>query len=90
MRVLKKENVILESKSIVEDFSTSWFNYGSNQVIDAERDERFKQKIKQYILVFNINGKKKAFSVDKEIFIKANEGSIGTLIYKKYKFINFE
>lgn len=91
-KVNVKENVLLESKSIIEDYSTDAFNYGSRYAAFTvgEKGEHFRKKISEYVLVFKDDTERLEFKVDINTYSRMNEGTLGTLTYKKNEFISFE
>lgn len=87
-----KENVILESKSIIEDYATDAFNYGSRYAVFTvgEKGKELREKICEYVLVFRDGEKRLEFKVDKSVYSRLEQGCVGTLRYRKNEFIGFE
>ncbi len=87
-----REGVLLESKNVIEDYATDAFNYGSQYAVFTvgEKGEKLRKKICEYILVFKDGAERLEFKVDKNIYSRMEEGTVGNLTYRKNEFISFD
>jgi len=87
-----REGVLLESKNVIEDYATDAFNYGSQYAVFTvgAKGEKLRKRICEYILVFKDGSERLEFKVDKNIYSRMEEGTVGNLTYRKNEFISFD
>ena len=86
-----REGVLLESKNVTEQILPLYLDGSQYAVFTVgEKGEKLRKKICEYILVFKDGSERLEFKVDKNIYSRMEEGTVGNLTYIKNEFISFD